>query len=42
VPAGGDAYLLSRIMHGWNDDRAVVILANCRRVMGPQSKLLVA
>ena len=42
VPAGGDAYLLSRIIHGWNDDRAMVILANCRRVMGPQSKLLVA
>jgi hypothetical protein len=42
VPAGGDAYLLSRVIHGWNDDRAMVILANCRRVMGSQGKLLVA
>ena len=42
IPAGGDAYLLSRIIHGWNNDRAVVILANCRRVMDPHSKLLVA
>jgi hypothetical protein len=42
VPAGGDAYVLSRVIHGWDDDRSVVILANCRRVMGPHSKLLVA
>ena len=42
VPAGGDAYLLSRIIHGWDDRPPAVILANCRRVMGPQSKLLVA
>jgi hypothetical protein len=41
VPAGGDAYLLSRVIHGWDDDRALVFLANCRRVMGPHSKLLV-
>ena len=40
VPAGGDAYVLSRVIHGWDDDRSVVILANCRRVMGRQSKLL--
>jgi hypothetical protein len=40
VPAGGDAYVLSRVIHGQDDDRSVVILANCRRVMGPQSKLL--
>jgi hypothetical protein len=40
VPAGGDAYVLSRVIHGWDDDRSVVILANCRRVMRPQSKLL--
>ena len=40
VPAGGDAYMLSRVIHGWDDDRSVAILANCRRVMGPHSKLL--
>jgi len=42
VPAGGDAYLLSRIIHGWDSDRTVDILANCRRVMGPYSKPLLA
>ena len=40
VPSGGDAYLLSRIIHGWDGDHAVDILANCRRVMGPHGKLL--
>jgi O-methyltransferase domain/Dimerisation domain len=42
VPTGGDAYLLSRIIHGWDGAHAVDILANCRRVMGPHSKLLLA
>ena len=40
VPAGGDAYVLSRVIHGWDDDCSAVILANCRRVMVPHSKLL--
>ena len=40
VPAGGDAYVLSRVIHDWNDDRSVAILATCHRVMGPHSKLL--
>ena len=30
VPAGGDAYLLKRIIHDWNDDIAVGILRRCR------------
>src|SRR5262249_35381864 len=33
VPAGGDAYLLSNIIHDWDDDHAVRILANCRSAM---------
>ena len=40
VPVGGDAYVLSRVIHDWNDDRAVAVLANCRRVMASHSKLL--
>lgn len=31
VPAGGDAYLLSRVMHVFDDEAAVAILRNCRR-----------
>jgi hypothetical protein len=29
------------VLHDWNDDRAIRILRNCRRAMGPQAKLLV-
>ncbi len=41
VPAGGDAYLLKHVIHDWNDERAVTILKNCHRAMGPNSKLLI-
>ena len=40
VPAGADAYLLSRVIHDWNDDDAVRILGVCRRAMGEQGRLL--
>ena len=40
VPPGGDAYLLKHVIHDWNDERATVILTNCHRAMGPDSKLL--
>jgi hypothetical protein len=40
VPAGGDLYLLSRVIHDWDDDAAVRILTNCRRAMEPGAKLL--
>jgi len=41
VPAGGDAYLLSRVLHDWNDRDAARILANCRAAMAPGTRLLV-
>jgi hypothetical protein len=41
VPAGGDVYVLKRIIHDWDDDRARVILSNCRKVMRPDGRLLV-
>ena len=40
VPAGGDAYILSHVIHDWSDDRCLQILGNCRRAMKPASKLL--
>jgi hypothetical protein len=40
VPGGGDAYLLSRVIHDWNDEQAALILKNCRQAMGRTSKLL--
>ena len=33
VPEGADAYLLSGVIHDWDDDRAIRILGNCRRAM---------
>ena len=41
VPGGADIYLLKNVLHDWSDDRALRILRNCRRAMGPQAKLLV-
>ena len=41
VPAGGDAYLLSHIIHDWSEDQCLTILENCRRAMKPGSKLLI-
>ena len=40
VPAGGDAYVLSWILHDWDDESAVRILANCRAAMGDAGRLL--
>jgi hypothetical protein len=42
VPAGGDAYILKRIIHDWGDTEATRILQNCRRAMTTTGKLLVA
>ena len=41
VPAGGDAYLLSHIIHDWTEDRCLSILGNCRRAMNPGGRLLI-
>jgi hypothetical protein len=41
VPAGGDAYVLSAILHDWDDVRAGTILRNCQRAMQPGQRLLV-
>ena len=40
VPPGGDAYVLSRVVHDWDDEAAVHILTNCRRAMGQGGTLL--
>jgi len=41
VPSGGDAYILKRVIHLWDDERALVILKNCHRAMQDNGKLLV-
>jgi SAM-dependent methyltransferase len=40
VPAGGDAYILSAVLSGWEDDEAILPLQNCHKVMAKQGKLL--
>jgi hypothetical protein len=41
VPAGADAYILRHIIHDWDDDRAVQILARCREAMEPGGRVLI-
>jgi hypothetical protein len=41
VPAGGDAYILSHIIHDWSEDQCIAILSNVRRAMKPDGKLLI-
>jgi hypothetical protein len=40
VPADGDLYVLSRVIHDWEDARASAILRTCRRAMGESARLL--
>ena len=38
---GADVYVLARILHDWNDEKALAILANCRRSIADGSRLCV-
>ena len=40
VPTGADAYVLSRVIHDWDDDKAVSILKIVREAMAPSGRLL--
>ena len=40
VPRGGDLYILSTILHDWDDERSVEILRNCREAMTRRGKLI--
>jgi hypothetical protein len=41
VPQGGDAYILRRILHDWNDEKALEILRAVRGSIGERAKLLI-
>ena len=41
VPAGGDCYLLSHIIHDWNEGKCLTILGHCRKVIKPGGRLLI-
>src|SRR5215831_19381084 len=42
VPAGGDAYILKRVIHDWDDDRAAAILRNCHHARPEHGRLLLS
>jgi len=41
VPAGGDVYVLCRVLHNWRDDAAAAILRRVRASMAPGARLIV-
>ena len=40
VPGGGDVYLLKKVIHDWDDNRAQAILDSCRKAIPPSGRLL--
>jgi hypothetical protein len=42
IPAGGDIYILKKVIHDWDDERARQILKNCQRAMPGNSRVLLA
>lgn len=41
LPAGADVYLLSLVLHDWDDDACVAVLARCAAAAGPRGTVLV-
>jgi hypothetical protein len=41
IPPGGDIYVLSRIIHDWDDEHAKGILLNCAAAMTERSRLVI-
>jgi hypothetical protein len=41
VPAGADAYILSHIIHDWNEDQCLTILGHIRKAMSSAARLLI-
>ncbi len=40
LPIGGDVYILSRILHDWDDGDAIRILTNCNKAMEKGKRIL--
>ena len=41
IPPGGDLYLLKRIVHDWDDGRALAVLNACREALRGEARLLI-
>ncbi len=42
VPQGADVYVIKKVIHDWNDEQSIAILRNCRKVVPPNGKVLLA
>lgn len=42
VPRGADAYVMKTVLHNWPDDKALLILRNCRAAMDRGQRLVIA
>ena len=40
VPAGGTVYVLSKVIHDWDDERSIAILRSCRDAMEGHAKVV--
>jgi hypothetical protein len=40
IPAGADAYVLSRVIHDWDDEKAIAILKVVRQAIVPEGRLI--
>jgi hypothetical protein len=40
IPAGADAYMMSHIIHDWDEAKCLTILGHCRRALGDGGRLL--
>jgi hypothetical protein len=41
IPSGHQAYILSHVLHDWEDEQCVAILRNCRKAIAPDGRLLI-
>jgi O-methyltransferase domain len=43
VPEGADLYMMKTVLHDWDDEKSIAILANCRAAMEcrPESRVLI-
>jgi SAM-dependent methyltransferase len=41
IVTGGDVYILSRILHDWEDNQCLAILRNCRRAIDRSGRVLI-
>lgn len=41
IPRGADVYVMSRVLHDWPDEKAALLLVNCRKAISDDGLLLI-